>query len=124
MFKQIARYAFVLLFIIAGIGHFTMADGFAQMFPEWVPFKYPIVYITGVIEWILAILLLIKKTRRLAGVWTAIYLVLIFPANIYMAIAEIPAPWDDQTDPVILWVRLLFQPLLIWWVLAISKNKK
>lgn len=122
MGRRIALYAFVFLFIVAGIGHFTMDDGFARMFPEWVPFKYPIVYITGVIEWILAVLLLVQKTRRLAGTVTAIYLVLIFPANIYMAIEGIPVPWEDETNPVILWVRLLFQPLLIWWVLMASKK--
>ncbi|MEK4563662.1 hypothetical protein MKX54_03085 [Alkalihalobacillus sp. FSL R5-0424] len=122
MWKRMALYVFALLFVIAGIGHFTMDDGFARMFPEWVPFKYPIVYVTGVIEWILAVFLLVPKTRRLTGIITAIYLVLIFPANIYMAIEEIPAPWDDYTNPVILWIRLLFQPLLIWWVLAVSKE--
>ncbi|TSB45467.1 DoxX family protein [Alkalicoccobacillus porphyridii] len=122
MVRLILLYAFALLFIVAGIAHFTLDDGFARMFPEWVPFKYPIVYITGVMEWILAIMLLIKRTRRVAGILTAIYLVAVFPANIYMAIAEIPAPWETYTDPLILWIRFLFQPLLICWVLFVSKK--
>lgn len=121
MLRVLFLYVFALLFIVAGIAHFVLDDGFARMFPEWVPFKYPLVYISGVMEWILAIMLIVNSTRRLAGILSAVFLILVFPANIYMAIAEIPAPWENYTDPLILWIRLLFQPLLIWWVLAVSK---
>lgn len=92
------------------------------MFPDFVPFKEAVIYISGIIEWGLAILLLFPKTRRKAGISTAIYLVLIFPANIYAAIYDIPAPWSEDKSQMVLWIRLLFQPLLIWWVLAVSKK--
>ncbi|WP_319418039.1 DoxX family protein [Virgibacillus necropolis] len=94
------------------------------MFPEFVPFKRSIVFASGLVEWLLAILLLIPKTRNKAGRYTAIYLVIIFPANIYAAIYGIPAPWSAQTGQVALWIRLLFQPLLIWWVLIVSRDSK
>lgn len=122
--RGIGLYIFIILFVGAGMSHFMLADGFANMFPEVVPFKKSIVYASGLIEWLLAILLLIPKTRSTAGVYTAIYLVVIFPANIYAAIYGIPAPWSAHTSQTILWVRLLFQPLLIWWVLAVSRNRK
>ncbi|WP_354665919.1 MULTISPECIES: DoxX family protein [Pontibacillus] len=122
--KGIGLVLFSLFFIVAGVIHFTQVEGFAAMIPDVIPFRNLIVYVTGVIEWILAILLLIPSTRRQAGIWTAVYLVLIFPANIYAAIAGIPAPGSEEANTTLLWVRLLFQPLLIWWVLAVSKVQK
>ncbi|MCD5325787.1 DoxX family protein [Pontibacillus sp. HN14] len=124
MVKGIGLVLFSLFFIVAGVIHFTQVEGFAAMIPDVIPFRNLIVYVTGVIEWILAILLLIPSTRRQAGIWTAVYLVLIFPANIYAAIAGIPAPGSEEANTTLLWVRLLFQPLLIWWVLAVSKVQK
>jgi uncharacterized membrane protein len=122
--KVLGLILFSFFFFLAGVFHFIEAQGFAEMIPEFIPLREEIVYITGMIEFILAVLLLIPKTREKAGVITAIYLVLIFPANIYAAIKEIPAPGNDEANVVLLWVRLLFQPLLIWWVLVVSKIEK
>lgn len=122
MIKKIGLYAFVLAFIAAGFSHFIYVDGFANMFPEFVPFKRSIVYATGLIEWLLALLIVNPTTRKIAGNYTAIYLVLIFPANIYAAITGIPAPWSNDTSQAALWIRLLFQPLLIWWILAVTRK--
>ncbi|KAA0565167.1 hypothetical protein F0342_06015 [Bacillus sp. CH30_1T] len=122
--KVLGLILFSFFFFLAGMFHFIEAQGFAEMIPEFIPLREEIVYITGMIEFILAVLLLIPKTREKAGVITAIYLVLIFPANIYAAIKEIPAPGNDEANVVLLWVRLLFQPLLIWWVLVVSKIEK
>lgn len=94
------------------------------MIPSFLPLKEEAVYLTGIVEFILAILLLIPKTRRKTGIVTAVYLVLIFPANIYAAVKGIPAPGAEEANTPLLWVRLLFQPLLIWWVLAVSKVEK
>ncbi|MBP1990475.1 DoxX family protein [Paenibacillus eucommiae] len=119
--RFIALLIFALFFIYAGIGHFRQAAGFAEMLPDFVPLKVTIIYITGILEILLALFLVIPGTRRRAGLWTAIYLVLIFPANIYAAIEHIPAPGQTETDPTLLWIRLLFQPLLIWWVIWCSR---
>lgn len=118
--RAIGLLLFAGLFIAACLYHFREADGFAAMLPDFVPLRLQIVYATGILELILAILLLLPRTRRRAGIWTAIYLVLIFPANIYAAIYGIPAPGQDETSQSALWIRLLFQPLLVWWVLWAS----
>lgn len=75
-----------LLFILTGIGHFTDADSMAQMLPPWVPAGFAIIYLTGVLEFVIAIGFLFSRFRRLTGWITATMLVLFFPANIYAAI--------------------------------------
>lgn len=112
---------FSFVFIAAGIYHFTEAEGFADMLPDFIPWREAIIYLTGVLEWILAIFLFIPSMRRITGVVIAWYLVLIFPANIYAAFAGIPAPGFESSPQWALWVRLFFQPLLIWWILWATK---
>ena len=47
--------AFAALFIFTGISHFALAEGMVKMLPEWVPGRYPIIYITGIMEIILGL---------------------------------------------------------------------
>ncbi|WP_052020223.1 DoxX family protein [Paenibacillus pini] len=121
--KSIGRIIFAIFFAGACVFHFMQAEGFAKMLPDWVPLRLPIIYATGILELVLGIMLLIPRTRRLTGIVIAIYLVLIFPANIYAAVKHIPAPGAESTAPAALWIRLIFQPLLIWWVLWCSRER-
>ncbi|MGG3740336.1 DoxX family protein [Paenibacillus chibensis] len=121
--KRVARILFSFFFAAACVFHFIEADGFAQMLPDFVPLRLPIIYVTGVMELALGVLLLIPGTMKLTGTLIALYLVLVFPANIYAAVKHIPAPGFGSTPPAALWIRLIFQPLLIWWVLWCSRGR-
>ncbi len=121
--RIIALVLFAFFFVFAGIAHFVQGEGFAAMLPDWVPLRLGLIYITGLLEITLAVLLLLPGTRKQARFWSAIYLIVIFPANVYAAIAGIPAPGQEEANQVLLWVRLLFQPLLIWWVLWAANSK-
>ncbi|MFS0838499.1 hypothetical protein [Paenibacillus sp. 1P03SA] len=120
--KKIGIFLFAVFFACACFYHFKEADGFARMLPGFVPLRIPLIYATGILELVLAVLLLVPSMRRKAGVIIAVYLVLVFPANIYAALYNIPAPSQSYTPPSLLWLRLLFQPLLIWWVLWASSE--
>ncbi|WP_040285922.1 DoxX family protein [Sporosarcina koreensis] len=117
--KRILLYLFCLLFAGAGIGHFLLDSFFIQAIPEWVPFRPAIVYASGIVEILLALALLWKRSRRPAGIWIAVFLVLVFPVNIYMAL--VPEKFD--LPPAALWLRLPLQFVLIWWVLVVRKVK-
>ncbi|MBD1371434.1 DoxX family protein [Hazenella sp. IB182357] len=122
--KLLGLVLFSFFFFLAGVFHFIEVQGFANMIPDFIPFRVELVYMTGIIEFILAVFLLIPKTRETTGMITAIYLILIFPANIYAAVKGIPAPGQEEANQTLLWVRLLFQPLMIWWVWAVSKSEQ
>ncbi|WOV86793.1 hypothetical protein QWT69_13050 [Sporosarcina oncorhynchi] len=115
--KKVALYIFCLFFATAGFGHFILEPFFTGAMPEWVPFRKAIVYISGVMEILLAIGLFMKRTRKQAGLLIAVFLVLVFPVNVYMALTaenyDVPA--------IVLWLRLPLQFVLIWWVLKIRK---
>lgn len=43
-----------LLFLMGGVAHFFMTDPMARMLPAWVPYRVPLVWMTGVMEIALA----------------------------------------------------------------------
>ena len=58
------------------------------MMPTILPYKTFIIYLTGVIEIILGSLLVVEEHRFYVAIGLIIFLVLIFPANIYLAFNE------------------------------------
>ena len=59
-----------LLFVFTGIGHFALTEPMARMLPPWVPARVPLIYLSGLLEFAIAIGFFVPKTRRLAG-WVA-----------------------------------------------------
>jgi uncharacterized membrane protein len=104
-----------LLFFFTGSGHFLQTELMAQMLPPWVPAPVALVYLTGVLEFALAIGFLIPETRRSAGWTAAAVLVLFFPANIYAAINHVPMG-GHAWGPVYLLVRAPLQLVILFWV--------
>jgi uncharacterized membrane protein len=87
----------------------------AQMLPDFVPFRVPLVYLTGLLEFAIAAGFFIPATRRLAGWTAAAVLVLFFPANIYAAFAQAPMG-GHAWGPVYLLLRAPLQAAIVAWV--------
>lgn len=104
-----------VLFFFTGSGHFLQTEAMAQMLPPWVPAPVALVYLTGVLEFAIAIALLLPETRRAAGWIAAAVLVLFFPANIYAAINHVPIG-GHAWGPVYLLVRAPLQLAILAWV--------
>ncbi len=108
---------FALFFFLAGISHFTQLEEFAKIVPPLLPFPKLIVQVTGVMEIVFAAGLLWPKTKYYTGILLALFLLAVLPANIYMALADIPFNGTDLTT-FQLWLRVFLQfPLiaLILW---------
>ena len=104
-----------ILFIFTGAGHFIQTEPMAQMLPELVPYRVPLVYLTGVLEFAIAAGFCVPATRRLAGWAAAAVLVLFFPANIYAAFAYVPMG-GHAWGPVYLLIRAPLQAAIVAWV--------
>ncbi|MDK8176480.1 hypothetical protein QP745_11130 [Staphylococcus simulans] len=112
--KAILRFLYSLLLLVAGIGHFTKEKNFERAVPEVLPAKKFIVQFTGILEIIFGFSLWIKKGQSITGKLLAAFMVAVFPANIYMAIKEIPFKADSRPNKIVLWLRLPLQiPLII-----------
>lgn len=87
----------------------------AQMLPPWVPERTLLVYLTGGLEFAIAVGFLVPKSRRFAGWVAAIVLIAFFPANIYAAINRIPMG-GHAWGPVYLLIRAPLQAFILYWV--------
>jgi len=114
-------WLFALFFFYAGILHFVQDDSFAAIVPPLLPFPKLIVWVTGVMELVLAVGLVLPKYRKMSGFWLAPYLLAVLPANIYMAMNNIPLG-DMAASPTALWVRVALQFPLIALILWASGN--
>tara|TARA_B100000614_G_C14198188_1_gene348639 strand:- start:30 stop:440 length:411 start_codon:yes stop_codon:yes gene_type:complete len=101
------------LYLFVGIKHFTNPSFFEAIVPPFFVFKEALVYVTGFIEVAAAILLAVKKTRKIGAYIIIGLLIAVFPANIYLYISEIARDILGVTKHQAL-VRMPFQiPLII-----------
>ena len=114
------RWVVTVLMIFIGVMHFV-ADAFAQIIPPGLPWPYGLVWISGVLEIALGIALAFPRTRRWAGWGLVALYVAVFPANIYMAVAEVRIRDMPPVHPALLWGRLPFQVLFIALALWVSQ---
>lgn len=104
--------------LFAGISHLTVARAeFLAQVPPWVPLNGDLVVVlSGIAEIVLgAALIILPGYRMLVGLVAAAFFVAIFPGNISQYINRIDA-FGLNTDTARA-VRLLFQPLLVFWAL-------
>ena len=116
-----ARWGLAVALVVAGVTHLVAPTPFEQHLPEWVPAAGALVAITGLIEIALgAALVLWRSERRRVGVVVALYLLAVFPANIYVAVAGIDV--EGQPGGAYRWIRLPFQVLFIAWALWSTRS--
>jgi uncharacterized membrane protein len=115
-----SRWILSAFFILAGANHFLNPAPYLSMMPTYLPWPSGLIWLSGVAEIVGAIGLIDHRTRALAAWGLIALLVAVFPANLNVAIHGWPgvnlAPW-------ILWVRLPFQLVFIWWVYRSSLIK-
>ena len=113
IYKNITIYILSVMYIIIGIKHFTSLEYFINIMPPFIPFKEFAVYFTGIIEIFGGLLLLSKSTRKIGAFLIITLLFIVFPANIYLYISEVPRELMDITKNQAL-IRMPFQiPLII-----------
>ena len=89
-YKLLTIYVMSFMYIFIGIRHFTDPRYFLDIVPPQLPFKLFLVYLTGLIEIVGGVAILLPKTRK-AGAYLLIFLLVsVFPANIYLYISETP----------------------------------
>jgi len=122
-FKLISIIAMSIFYINVGIKHFTDSHWFLFIIPPYLStIGLELVYISGLFEILLGILLLIPKYRRSAAFCLIILLIAVYPANIYLAFNKEPQELLKISAFKASWVRLPIQ--FIFLGLAYWHTKK
>lgn len=112
-----------LVFTFTGIGHFAQTEQLTWMLPDWMPHRTLLIYLTGILEFVVAAGFFFKKTRGHAGVIAIVMLITFFPANVYAAFQRIPMS-GNEWGPIYLLVRGPLQAVLVFWIycFVVKKN--
>lgn len=112
-FKTPLRILLAVFMTVAGVFHFVEPDGFAAIVPDYLPYPVALVYMSGAFEVFFGAGLLIPRVSRYAA-WGLIALfIAVFPANINMAVHQLP--FFGTVYPIGNWVRLPLQIVFIVW---------
>jgi uncharacterized membrane protein len=114
-FQNICRTLLGIMLLFTGTGHlsFLKTDFLAQV-PTWLPISPEwVVLLSGVVELMLGLSLVFLFRQKIVVGWiAALFFILIFPGNIAQ-LTEHRDAFGMHTDTA-RWLRLLFQPLLIF----------
>ena len=73
-----------LWFLIGGIAHFVATETEVRLVPPYIPWPYAAVWVSGGLEILGAVGLLLAATRRAAGMGLFVLTILVTPVHLYM----------------------------------------
>ena len=113
-----ARFAMCAMLFFTAIGHFAFTKGMTMMMPPIIPLKVELVFLTGILEILLGIGLLIPSLRVYSAWILVVFILLLLPANIYAAIKHVDYQKGtfDGNGLSYLWFRVPLQLFFMGWV--------
>jgi len=115
--RTLARLLLGAFLVFAGVAHFAATDAFLGQVPPWFPARTLVVQVSGVVEIVLGLALLLTPAPRRAWVGLAVagFFVVVFPGNISQLVSGADSFGLDTAGARV--TRLFFQPLLVAWAL-------
>lgn len=117
---DVGRIVYGVLFIAAGILHFVFPAEYRAIMPPYLPAPATLVAVSGLAEIAGGAGLLIPRWRQAAGIGVVVLLLAVFPANVEM-LRQFRARGVTAPLETLLWLRLPFQAVLIWWAWRLSR---
>ena len=115
-------YVYVVFFISSGVNHFLNPQFYDAIVPDFIPFPRLVHQITGVIEIFLPLFLL-TRFRKEAASLMIIFLVILYGANLYVWINNLPYGRTYFTNQQHFF-RFLLQVLYIYITYVIYKYER
>lgn len=99
----------------AGVMHFVHPEYYAPMMPPYLPAHGFLIWFSGVAELVLGVTVVDHKVRQYAAWGLILLLIAIFPANLHIALNDVPLFGNPEGAGIVNWVRLPFQLVFIAW---------
>ena len=113
--KRVLLWIMAAFYIVAGVMHFLHPDFYLPMMPHYLPWHGALIFLSGVAELGLGVAVLIPSLRPLAAWGIILLLIAIFPANLHIALHNVPVFGAAEGAGILNWVRLPLQGVLILW---------
>jgi len=118
LMKKFSLYLMIALYVLAGANHFYNTHFYEAIMPAYIGYHQLLIYVSGVCEIILGLLLIPNYTRKIAAVLISIMLIVFLWLHIQMLIDF----WKNNDKH--LWiaiVRIPVQFVLIWWAYSFAR---
>jgi uncharacterized membrane protein len=109
--KAASKYLLAIFMVGAGTLHFVKPDFYVKIMPPYLPSHLGLVYLSGLFEIALGVLLLVPRLSRFAAWGIIALLIAVFPANIYVYQQQELLP----ASPILHLLRLPLQIFFILW---------
>jgi uncharacterized membrane protein len=113
--KQILLWIMAAFYVLAGAMHFIRPDVYMPMMPPYLPWHRGLILLSGAAEVALGIAVLNARLRPLAAWGIILLLIAVFPANIHIALNNVPLFGNPVGAGIWNWVRLPLQAVLALW---------
>lgn len=111
--KRIFLYLMTLMYVGMGVMHITKPDSYNSFMPSWLPYKTFMIYLSGSIEIILAVLILPVKTRQMSSI------IIILMLFVFLVAIHIPQSIEfyktSHPNFIASLIRLPIQFVFIYW---------
>jgi uncharacterized membrane protein len=123
--RDLSRLGLAGFMAVAGSAHFVFPRSYEQIVPHVMGNPAFWVRASGLAEFGCAALLAGRRTAALGGWATAALFVVVFPANVQMAIdGGIPGAGFPASSATLAWVRLPLQIPLIVWAISVARSHR
>lgn len=117
----VLRILFAIFMVFGGVQHFLKPDFYIPFVPAFLPFTIPIIYVSGVAEIVLGVMLFIPKYIKIGALGIMWLMLLFLPIHIWDVFSSTPAIGSHQAALVRLPVQLIF--IAIAWKLKSNDTK-
>ena len=117
---KILQVILSLFLIYAGVQHFLKPAFYEPFVPAFLPAKTFIVYLSGIVEIALGVLLFIPKYTKRAATGVIILMLIFLPVHVWDVFSDTPAIGSHDAALI----RLPFQFLFIAWAYGIRRFAK
>ena len=87
---HVFAFAYGAAFVLVGIEHFREPQKFVEIVPPYFPFALFLVYLTGAMEIAGGLGVIYPETREIAARLMVLFLIAVYPANLYMWTNDVP----------------------------------
>jgi uncharacterized membrane protein len=113
--KSVLLWLMAAFYVLAGVNHFINPDAYMPMMPPYLPWHRFLVYLSGLAEVVLGIGVLVPRWRSVSAWGIIALLIAIFPANLHIALHNVPVFGAEEGAGIFNWIRLPLQGVLILW---------
>ena len=113
--KRALLWVMSAFYVLGGVYHLVNPGFYLPMMPPYLSWHRELVFISGVAEIVLGIVVLIPSLRRPAALGIIALLIAVFPANLHIAMNDVPLAGATEGAGIWNWVRLPFQAVFIAW---------